>query len=77
MGIPSQLHPFQDELLRLMSVLCDYTAIYSNEVCKTDEEEVLYAKLDSVSDQFLPRETSVILSDFKDNTGPGRVSCQL
>ncbi|KAG0717244.1 hypothetical protein GWK47_054849 [Chionoecetes opilio] len=38
------------------------------EVCETEEKEMLYAKFDSVLDQFPPRDTLIVLGDFNATT---------
>ena len=46
-------------------------------VCRADEKEMFYAKLDSVLDQCPRRNTLIVLSDFNAATGTERAGYEL
>ena len=46
-------------------------------VCGVDEKEMLYAKLDSVLNQCLHRDTLIVLGDFNASTGTERAGSEL
>ncbi|MEL6802745.1 MAG: reverse transcriptase domain-containing protein, partial [Bacteroidota bacterium] len=88
-GISSRLQPFVVEVTpvdeRMMRVRMKHTlgfisliAVYApTEVCKAEEKEMFYAKLNSILDQCPPRDTLVVLGDFNATTGADRAGYEL
>ena len=53
-------------------------AVYApTEVCRADEKEMFYAKLDSVLDQWPRRDTIIVLGDFNAVIGTERAGYEL
>ena len=53
-------------------------AVYAlTEVCGADEKEMLYAKLDSVLDQYPSRDILIVIGDFNAVTGTEKVGYEL
>ncbi|KAG0723422.1 Transposon TX1 uncharacterized protein [Chionoecetes opilio] len=87
-GISSKLQPSVVEVTpvdeRIMRVRLKHTlgfmilvAVYAPTEMRKTEEEMFYAKLDSVLDQCPPRDTLIVLGDFNATTGTGRDGYEL